>query len=119
MQAQAVALGGSLVQDIRTADPAALDHEQPTDPATPGHPLRTAPGWAWLGDAVNSTHHQAVDRLGPLVAVAHAPDGVVEAVTLPGHPFYVGVQWHPELLAPTPLFPALVEAARRLAGSER
>lgn len=114
MQAQVVALGGTLVQDIRTADPAALDHEQPTDPATPWHPIEADPAFAALfSPRVNSTHHQAPDRLGPLRVVARAPDGVVEAVALDGHPFFVGVQWHPELLPDRgPLFAALVTAAR-------
>jgi gamma-glutamyl-gamma-aminobutyrate hydrolase PuuD len=46
---------------------------------------------------VNSRHHQAAKSLGPeWRATAHAPDGVVEALELPGHPFALGVQWHPE-----------------------
>ena len=34
-----------------------------------------------------------------LVVVAHAEDGIVEAVEAPDHPFALGVQWHPEELA--------------------
>ena len=46
---------------------------------------------------VNSLHHQAVDRLGEgLLAVAWAPDGVVEAVEGEGDAFLLGVQWHAE-----------------------
>jgi putative glutamine amidotransferase len=38
-----------------------------------------------------------VNRLGDrLVASAHAPDGVVEAIEDPESPFYLGVQWHAE-----------------------
>ena len=49
--------------------------------------------------AVNSLHHQAVKDLGEgLEATAFAPDGLIEAVEMPGHPFAVGVQWHPEEL---------------------
>lgn len=49
-------------------------------------------------DLVPSWHHQAIRRLGAgLRAVAHAPDGVVEAVELPEAPSLVAVQWHPEL----------------------
>jgi putative glutamine amidotransferase len=110
MQALAVALGGTLVQDIRTRDPGALEHEQLADPATPGHAIVVSGRLVGLvGSAVNSTHHQAVDSAGPLTVVGRAPDGVIEAVELGGHPFCVGVQWHPELLDGR-LFRALVES---------
>ncbi len=99
MQALAVALGGTLVQDIGTQVHGALEHEQPTDPASAWHPLEATGRWAPLvGAAVNSTHHQAVADAGPLAVFGRAPDGVIEAVALPGHPFCLGVQWHPELL---------------------
>jgi putative glutamine amidotransferase len=47
---------------------------------------------------VNSLHHQGVDRLAPgLRPEAFAPDGQIEAVSLPGSKaFLLGVQWHPE-----------------------
>ncbi len=112
MQALAVALGGTLVQDIGTLWPGALEHEQPTDPATPWHALTSAPGWSDLfGEVVNSTHHQAVDETGPLHVLARSDDGLIEAVHLPAHPFCVGVQWHPELLDGR-LFEALVSSCR-------
>ncbi len=65
---------------------------------------------------VNSLHHQAVDRLGDgLRIVAWSEDGIVQGIEGPGHPFLVGVQWHPEFLvfsrAQQRLFRALVEAA--------
>jgi len=65
---------------------------------------------------VNSFHHQAVERLGRgLRAVAHAPDGTIEGIEAPAHPFLVGVQWHAEGLVADPahraLFGALVDAA--------
>jgi putative glutamine amidotransferase len=64
-----------------------------------------------------SWHHQAIDHLGEgLRVVARAPDGIVEAVELSGHPSLIAVQWHPELTAaddPTQaaLFDAFVGAA--------
>jgi putative glutamine amidotransferase len=69
---------------------------------------------------VNSFHHQAADTLGAgLVATAWAPDGTVEALEDPSHPFLLGVQWHAETLLDEPgqlrLFEALVEAAGRRA----
>jgi putative glutamine amidotransferase len=59
------------------------------------------------------SHHQAVDSLGAgLIATAWSDDQIVEAIELPGHPFCVGVQWHPEQLAEEKtLFAALIEAA--------
>ena len=67
---------------------------------------------------VNSLHHQGIERLASsLNATAWAPDGLIEAVELPGHPFGIGVQWHPEELLSIPamqaLFSALVDAASR------
>ena len=51
-----------------------------------------------------------------LKAVGHNPDtGLVEAVELPGHPFFIGVQFHPEYKSQPekahPLFVGLVAAA--------
>ncbi len=47
---------------------------------------------------VNSLHSQGIDRLAPgLRAEAVAPDGQIEAVSMPGAKgFVLGVQWHPE-----------------------
>ena len=47
---------------------------------------------------VNSSHHQALDRLGEGLAVEawDAGDGTVEQVRLRGYPFCLGVQYHPE-----------------------
>ena len=60
--------------------------------------------------AVNSFHHQAVDRLGVGLRVsARAADGTVEAIE--GLGFVLGVQWHAETLPDVRLFEALVGAA--------
>lgn len=102
-QLLAVALGGTLHQHIPDAVPGALEHEQPHPRDQPGHEVAVAPGTrlaAIVGRArmaVNSAHHQAVDRPGAgAVVSAVAPDGVVEAIEHPGHRFALGVQWHPE-----------------------
>jgi putative glutamine amidotransferase len=52
---------------------------------------------------VNSSHHQSVLRPGrDLRVVAHAPDGVIEAVEWAGDAnWIVGVQWHPERMVAT------------------
>lgn len=50
--------------------------------------------------AVNSYHHQAVDKVGEELTVsAVAPDGYVEAIEDCDYPYLVGVQWHPEMMA--------------------
>lgn len=67
-----------------------------------------------------SGHHQAVDHVADdLQVVATAPDGIVEAVHAPAHPWLIGVQWHPEKSAdrdPTQqrLFDAFVAAHRTM-----
>ena len=44
-------------------------------------------------------HHQAVkDVAEGLIASAYSPDHLIEAVEMPGYPFFIGVQWHPEYL---------------------
>ena len=91
-----VGLGGSLIQDIpsQTAPDFPIAHRQPFDYHFPSHHVR-APGHL----AVNSMHHQAIGRLAPgLSASAEAPDGIIEAAEMPGYPFLLGVQWHPEYL---------------------
>lgn len=91
----------------------------------PTKPVNIAPGSrleTLLGTGscrVNSLHKQAVDRIGDrLVVTASEPNGVVQAVELPDHHFYVGVQWHPEYMPQRPeqrrLFRELVAAARAL-----
>ena len=59
---------------------------------------------------VNSLHGQGIDRLAPGLAVeATAPDGTIEAVSMPAAPaFVLAVQWHPEWRA------AEIEQHRRL-----
>ena len=48
--------------------------------------------------SVNTFHHQNVKALAPtLTADAESEDGYIEAVHMEGHPFYLGVQWHPEI----------------------
>jgi len=124
-----VALGGTLVQDIPSEIPGGLAHSQQAPRDEPTHPVKVMGEGTRLGRVlgaleveVNSMHHQAIKRLGDgLTPVAWAPDGVIEAVEMPGDErFVLGVQWHPEELvgrdaAARNLFAAIVDAARRRA----
>jgi len=97
-----VVLGGTLIQHIPAQVIGALSHEQTTAHDQPSHLVRCVDGSllaALVGAQVqvNSTHHQAVERLGrDLRVAARAPDGVIEAVEHTRAAFCVGVQWHPE-----------------------
>jgi putative glutamine amidotransferase len=112
-QALNVACGGTLHQHVpghRQAEPA-TETTKVVD-VLPGTRLASIAGAGPL--AVNSFHHQAVDRLGAgLRVAARAQDGTVEAIE--GRGFVLGVQWHAETLAERPehgaLFEALVDAA--------
>jgi putative glutamine amidotransferase len=103
-----VALGGTLLVDISTQRPKALNHSRMDRKMELVHEVSIA-ARSLLGEitgrqtlGVNSTHHQAVGDLAPsLRAVAESPDGIIEAVELkkPGRrPFLLGVQFHPERL---------------------
>jgi len=69
---------------------------------------------------VNSTHHQAVARVGhPFLVAATAEDGIIEALVGIDGWYRVGVQWHPERKKDAfihdisgPLFEAFVTACR-------
>jgi len=102
-----VALGGTLVQDLPSARPDAMNHDPGSSRASRSHAIEADAGSRIalaLGEtrlAVNSFHHQAVDRAAPALRVtARAPDGVVEGVeTHEDDPWWaLGVQWHPEEL---------------------
>jgi putative glutamine amidotransferase len=104
IQSLNVFLGGTLVQDIAAVVGNSIQHNSPPAGAVSNHEIRLCPGMALEQLAgrrpilVNSTHHQAVDRLGSgLQLEAKSPDGVIEAVsgTNPDH-WILGVQWHPE-----------------------
>jgi putative glutamine amidotransferase len=124
-----VALGGTLYQDLPSQfEDGSIAHRQ------------QMPKWQWThevevdGDSrvakimeasglrVNSYHHQAIKRLADdLVAVAHASDGVIEAVESRNlsERWVVGVQWHAEAMRDVEgpehrnLFEAHVVAAER------
>ncbi|MBM2812964.1 MAG: putative glutamine amidotransferase [Chloroflexi bacterium] len=101
-----VAAGGTLFQDIpsQVTDPLAhrveprdaMAHEMIVEPDSR---LSDLLGTTFL--SVNSLHHQSVRDVAPgFLVVARAPDGVIEGIERPDHPFAVAVQFHPEELVP-------------------
>ena len=86
-----VALGGTLLMDIR-------GHDLPEMKSANVQPLRFAAGARHRFEKVNSSHHQALDRVadGLEVEARHAGDGIIEQVRLRAYPWGVGVQYHPE-----------------------
>jgi putative glutamine amidotransferase len=124
LQVVNVVLGGTLVEHLPAAVGERVLHRAPPREPTP-HAVRVAPGSrlaATLGAtelAPMSWHHQAVRSIAPgLKAVAHAPDGTVEALESDSMPWLIAVQWHPELTADREpaqqrLFDALVAAATK------
>ncbi|MGH7036903.1 MAG: gamma-glutamyl-gamma-aminobutyrate hydrolase family protein [Stellaceae bacterium] len=117
----AVALGGTLVQDIPDEIPGALPHRQPNPRSEPGHEVRIVAGTLLhhitgvLSLAVNSAHHQAVKTAGPGVVInALAADGVIEGIEDSRRRFCLGVQWHPEFVlsdGDRRIFHAFIKAA--------
>lgn len=61
------------------------------------------------GISVNSYHHQSISDPGDGAITAMAEDGVAEMIELPGHPFCLGVQWHPEIDPTDPLSHRIAE----------
>ena len=119
-----VAMGGSLVVDIPSELPEAGQHQwwpnyqrsrlSHSVTLERGSQLEGIMGGAEF--MVNSLHHQSVKDLGEgLRVVATAPDGVIEALEMPGKHFVVSVQWHPEWLQNfepmRQIFKAFVEAS--------
>lgn len=125
-QVMNVAAGGTLIQDIDSQLETDIRHASvPEDRARHDVAIESDTKLAAIvGERainVNSSHHQAIGKIGEgLRTAAHAPDGVVEGVEDPEHPFYVGVQWHPEDMqgdrTAAKLFGAFVDAARERAG---
>jgi putative glutamine amidotransferase len=105
MQALVVCWGGRLIQHVSEAQ---VRHSVSEDDCI-AHAVEVAPDSCLagvLGEStsfpVNSRHHQAAEDGPPgLRVVARSPDGIIEAAqgTDTGH-FILGVQWHPEALAP-------------------
>ncbi len=118
--------GGTLYQDVSYIErDINIQHRQKYLPELPTHDIKIDKNnllYDILGEKarVNSFHHQMIRTLGKnLTVIATAPDGVIEAFQDKKHPFFYGVQWHPEMMAARgdenmkKLFRAFVEACMK------
>lgn len=118
-----VAMGGTLYTHLPDQLPGALQHANPgTMRKVLVHEVQVEEG-TFAAEVfnepilrVNSHHHQGIKDVAAQLHVAgRSPDGLVEILELPEHPFGLAVQWHPESLTdqgPTQkLFRKFVQAA--------
>ena len=134
----------SLEFDPETPDPVIALMDTQANVTDKGGTMRLGAFDAVLGEGTRSRSHYGIDRISErhrhryefnpayrerfeaagLRVAATSPDGILaEIVELEGHPWFVGVQFHPEFqsrfLSPHPLFCGFVEAclARRSSAS--
>jgi putative glutamine amidotransferase len=110
LQVLNVALGGTLLLDIPGHSALELKYADV-------QPLRFSPTASHRLERVNSSHHQALDRLGDGIEVEAwcAEDDVIEQVRVKNYPYALGVQYHPERGAIyDPLFAEFAEATRKI-----
>ncbi len=125
-QMMAVAMGGTLIQDIPSQRPTPIDHypcrtdwhirEAHRVETVRGTRLEVIAGGSY---PVNSYHHQAVAEIPEGMRVcALSPDGLIEAIERCEGTLFLGVQWHPERLYredanAAALFKAFVDVSRK------
>ena len=125
-----VHLGGTLDQHLLD-NPERLNHDRDMPRAEPVHSVAIKEGSLLseiLGDEsvpVNSHHHQGLLQVaGGLEEVGWSGDGVLEAVVATDYSWVVGVQWHPEVMAPVDrrqqkIFHEFVCATQRYADAQQ
>ncbi len=98
-----VAFGGTLYQDLSCIPSRTIVHADPHQTGKIFHRVKIEKGsrlYEIIGRTVievNSSHHQAIDKLGNGLRVnAIAPDGVIEGIEHRGFRSVLSIQWHPE-----------------------
>lgn len=99
MQMLGCLLGCRMVSDVHSSWPGALKHDRPD--FLHGVNIRSSTKLAGILGVetfdVNTFHREAIVELSDhVVAAAHGPDGVIEAIEIPSLSFAIGLQWHPE-----------------------
>lgn len=126
-----VAAGGTMHADLLTEGLATQTHRQEPPYTLCTHAVRFSPEThiaPLVGEAIsscqalepslheaqtNSMHHQGVAAIGEGLTPIAWSGAVTEGLYDPEHPFYLGVQWHPEYLdAQAPLFEAFIGACQ-------
>jgi len=102
-----VAAGGTLIQDIPTQAPSPIQHRQRSFGPVATHTIHIEPHTRlheiFGGGRIrtNTYHHQAIGRVADgFIVSARSEDGIIEGLERKGNPFILGVQCHPESLAP-------------------
>jgi putative glutamine amidotransferase len=132
-QVMNVAFGGTLIQDIPSEVVTDFIHDTPDElprstiqhdvSLDPNSRLATILGSSSV--AVNSLHHQSVQKPAPGIKITgYSPDGVIESLEAPDKHFVLSVQWHPEDLytnddSMKQLFASFIEAARESAARKQ
>lgn len=66
----------------------------------------------------NNKYAEEFEEAGLVISARSVKEGLVEIIEVPGHPFYVGTQGHPEYksrpLKPHPMFMGFLEAAAKI-----
>lgn len=113
LQLMNAALGGTLYQDLVTQFGHETNHRMAAPYGRAEHPVTFTEALPGLPKTVgvNSCHHQGIRDLAPGLEIwASAPDGLVEAIYIPGKRYARAVQWHPEFFpAGDPLSEAIFE----------
>ena len=100
-----VCLGGTLIEDIKSRFPNALNHEQKQPRNKTSHAVlieASSKLYKIINQEkiyVNSAHHQSVDKPGKNIKICgKAEDGIIEAIECEKYKWCLGLQWHPEFL---------------------
>lgn len=128
IQIMNIGFGGTLHTHILDQKEGALDHshDKEKDFAFKAHSVQLVEGSRIkkiIGKTnieVNSFHHQGIELVSSDLKISGvAEDDLVESLEYPGHPFAIGVQWHPEWMPEEEdqqkLFSVLIDAAHERA----
>lgn len=102
MQLLGCTLGGHLVRQIPGNDFVPPTHIPTEAPVGLAHPISLAPAGllaslaSELNVEVNSLHRHGLQGPGRFRVIAHAEDGVIEAIEGESSGLSLGIQWHPE-----------------------